>query len=738
MSAPVDRGLEADGFVVNDLENSGGSKAGFFSGDGDPWVIVPDAPQGSVYAKTDGTVYILNGASGATPTDWGLTSTPVVWRNLWAAGTYEKNEMVRDGDWTMIANLQTTDRAAPQTEGEPAFSLPDAPSWATASETTLRITGARFTVTDEILLIEAIRIWTENIDADTDYFFQLVDVTDSANEKVLADGAIDNSVQGWVEVDIGSLLVGNGQTLDLRSFQLKQTPASEFTHSWDAVIPDDVGVDPGTGNWSRDSFFSVIRISDNDSGVTDRSADLATLGVGDMLEINETGSTRRVEHYTINSATDQGTYFEFGVDLDYVDQSIRDGRGCDIHGINIGAPSNVDIPSLANHWLNVADVDGFDVTDVTTIAANLDDNAYGVDMKFAEFVASPDWDLVAYSGSLQLSGGGTGGGVTVEDEGTPLATVADTLNFVGAGVTAAGSGTTKTITIPGGGTPSDQPSVQARRNTAQAFTTVWADVDLQLTDEENDPSVVEHNATVDRIDLKETGLYWIASRVDTDQPSFGTNWQTVVQSRVRVNDATVLDGSLTEEQALEDSSLVGDAAVWPSLKAGFLYSATAGDFITLQIQRTDSDGGTNIQAAANRTTLIAIRLTGQTGPQGAPGGGGSTMRIPHTWAIAGEIKVPVGQTDFIVPFFVSLAAGQTAKLVKARHQIQAGTSVTADLEINAVGATGFTGISITTTPTDTDPADIVLSNNDELALVVSAVAGTPQNMSFTVFIEVTG
>lgn len=40
--------------------------------------------------------------------------------------------------------------------------------------------------------------------------------------------------------------------------------------------------------------------------------------------------------------------------------------------------------------------------------------------------------------------------ITVEDEGTPLETPADTLNFVGAGVTASGTGTTKTITIPGG------------------------------------------------------------------------------------------------------------------------------------------------------------------------------------------------------------------------------------------------------------------------------------------------
>lgn len=44
----------------------------------------------------------------------------------------------------------------------------------------------------------------------------------------------------------------------------------------------------------------------------------------------------------------------------------------------------------------------------------------------------------------------SGGGVTVEDEGTPLSTTATTLDFVGAGVTATGSGATKTITIPGG------------------------------------------------------------------------------------------------------------------------------------------------------------------------------------------------------------------------------------------------------------------------------------------------
>lgn len=42
-------------------------------------------------------------------------------------------------------------------------------------------------------------------------------------------------------------------------------------------------------------------------------------------------------------------------------------------------------------------------------------------------------------------------GVTVQDEGTPLATLGTTLNFVGSGVVASGTTATKTLTISGGG-----------------------------------------------------------------------------------------------------------------------------------------------------------------------------------------------------------------------------------------------------------------------------------------------
>ena len=48
------------------------------------------------------------------------------------------------------------------------------------------------------------------------------------------------------------------------------------------------------------------------------------------------------------------------------------------------------------------------------------------------------------------AGAETAGAITVQEEGSSLSTGATTLNFVGSAVTAAGTGTTKTITITGG------------------------------------------------------------------------------------------------------------------------------------------------------------------------------------------------------------------------------------------------------------------------------------------------
>ena len=63
---------------------------------------------------------------------------------------------------------------------------------------------------------------------------------------------------------------------------------------------------------------------------------------------------------------------------------------------------------------------------------------------------------------------GSGGtAITIQDEGSALSTAATTINFVGSGVVATGTGATKTITISGGGSYADS-DVSAHLNTSLA------------------------------------------------------------------------------------------------------------------------------------------------------------------------------------------------------------------------------------------------------------------------------
>lgn len=54
----------------------------------------------------------------------------------------------------------------------------------------------------------------------------------------------------------------------------------------------------------------------------------------------------------------------------------------------------------------------------------------------------------------------SGGAITTQEEGVILSATVNTLDFVGAGVTASGAGATTTITIPGGGSGLTQEQIE--------------------------------------------------------------------------------------------------------------------------------------------------------------------------------------------------------------------------------------------------------------------------------------
>jgi len=109
----------------------------------------------------------------------------------------------------------------------------------------------------------------------------------------------------------------------------------------------------------------------------------------------------------------------------------------------------------------------------------------------------------------------------------------------------------------------------------------------------------------------------------------------------------------------------------------------------------------------------------------------------YTWTIPGEIKVPSGATDYLGPKMIYLETGQTAKIAKVYSKIYSGTSVTLDLYYDGSGATGFTGMSVVTGGTTTDPTDLAVVNAKEIRPVVTGVSGTPTWMTVNVVVQIT-
>lgn len=75
--------------------------------------------------------------------------------------------------------------------------------------------------------------------------------------------------------------------------------------------------------------------------------------------------------------------------------------------------------------------------------------------------------------TVNIPGGSDG--VTVQDEGSALSTTGTTLNFTGAGVTASGTGSTKTINIPGGSSTATNITITANNSTNETVYLTFVD-----------------------------------------------------------------------------------------------------------------------------------------------------------------------------------------------------------------------------------------------------------------------
>lgn len=132
---------------------------------------------------------------------------------------------------------------------------------------------------------------------------------------------------------------------------------------------------------------------------------------------------------------------------------------------------------------------------------------------------------------------------------------------------------------------------------------------------------------------------------------------------------------------------------------------------------------------------ILDTLGGQTGTLQAATVKFSTLRQRdgHTFAVMGTVASGVGNE--VPPLFIAINPLGTGQVVKCRHRLGSG-SATVKLRKNGVDLAGFTGISVTGASTDTHGVEDV-AHDDLIELVVTAVSGSPRDLSFTINLEKT-
>ena len=343
------------------------------------------------------------------PSDWeaiGGTDGAVVWQGVWLSQEYQLNDLVRDGEWTMIANKITSDRAAPQTVGSEEYDVKDAAFADITGPSEIIHTGHQYVFT-KAGWIQGLYIKVPEWSIDS------VSRVTVRNDSTGATAAVDNPLLNageWTSISMSESIVGIGTSLTVLLSFYNSPEADTITGNWLTDANAVITTVPASGEVIISDLVSPQFISysytDRDGG--DRTAELDGLGIGSIIDISEAGdSSRFVEcEVTAIDSTPVG-FVTYSVTTITSSGDLRDNRAS---SNRISGPI-----SQATHYYEETgyrpnNSGSFSDTTSVLIIDGVDqlvsNSAFGVDIKFQEAVVSPDWDFVASSAAGVAGAGG--------------------------------------------------------------------------------------------------------------------------------------------------------------------------------------------------------------------------------------------------------------------------------------------------------------------------------------------
>lgn len=410
--------------------------------------------------------------------DPALVPNPMSWEGAWVQQEYQPLATVRDGDWTMISNTITSDRAAPLPVGDPEDNTPVEPIMATASDTSVVWTGHLYSFTKSGWVTH-IKVYIPELSANTKYRFLIIDET---NPSVPLVTVIEEPVlvaDAWTTIGIGATLILAGQKIRVVIDAINSSSSTPTVGEWTYNGTANSGA-PSTGGWNRHNNDTVVRIDKTDLAAADRTANLLAMDAGSTIRFSDdvTPAIFR-EFITTADAVDQGTYIEFATILINSVGNITVGNTSDLAG-DTPTPSPTQYSDLAAYWPgnlpSFSTIEGFKYYDGVAQASQ-NNILFGVDITFQEGALSPDWDVVA------ISSGSSGGGSDPELSKS-VNQMASSGLISGGAIAINGSGTTVDISLATGLTVDNYTNPDDPISTPEAFAGVTALVmdDILTTD----------------------------------------------------------------------------------------------------------------------------------------------------------------------------------------------------------------------------------------------------------------
>ena len=309
------------------------------------------------------------------------TPAYMLWQGAWEQKTYNGGMTVRDGDWTMVALTQTTDRAGPVAIGQERYPYTGTMTPFQNSAKSI-LYGQRYFNSGSAAFVNGYKI-----DVILDNHYEVYTVTDIDTAPVF--DKINDIVASATEqrqFSIPQRAIRQGTVFDLLVQVNEPDPTpTQWTGDWNYDTPNNTAV-PALGVVSQsNSNPESLRINAIDNVSGNRYAELDALTAGDKITLG-------TFVWTISNIVDNTTWFDFTVVPSQ--QTTPDGVATFTFDTVTATP--ITIGRDVDYWIANPNVAGLLAIDGGYSDLVPDDNAYGIiDVLVQDASVSDDWDVVA-------------------------------------------------------------------------------------------------------------------------------------------------------------------------------------------------------------------------------------------------------------------------------------------------------------------------------------------------------